>query len=285
MQLSIVIPAYNEEETIAPVVQSVHDFLIQHSLIHEILVVDDASTDKTKERALQTPATVISHKYNKGYGRSLKDGIHAAQYEYVLIMDADGQHTPHDILRLLSYIDEYDMVVGARVSNASDLWRLPGKWFIHQLCNYLVKQDIPDVNSGFRLFKKSVIQQYIHLCSDGFSFTTSSTLAFLADERDVKYIDIEVNKRQQGKSSVSVKTGLRTILLVLQVMMVFHPLRFFLPVNFFIALLAFFYLLYDISHINISDTSVLLIVTTIGIFFFSLLADQLSKLRRDIRSK
>lgn len=285
MRLSVVIPAYNEERSIETVVRGVEDELLATGHSFEILVVDDASTDMTAQQAEATSASVLRHKQNKGYGRSIKDGIREAQFDYIAIIDADGQHNPRDLVRLLEYAEEFDMVIGARRNYASSWWRWPGKWVLRTLCQYLAKADIPDVNSGLRIFKKHVIQQYMHLCSNKFSFTTSSTLAFLADERDIAYIPIEAAKREQGRSAVTVKTGFRTLLLVLQTVLLFHPFRFFLPINCVIGGVALGYLLWDLSHVNISDTAVLLVVTTILVFFFSLISDQIAKLRREIQSK
>ena len=286
MNISIIIPAYNEEATIAEVIRDIRTVLTQTEHRFEILVVDDASTDSTYKLALSCDVKVLSHKFNKGYGRSIKDGIKETQYEYVLIMDADGQHIPGEIPKLLEQAEEYDMVIGARQGNASHMWRLPGKWLLGKFCNYLMKARIPDVNSGMRVFKKQVMEQYVHLCSNEFSFSTSSTLAFLADERDVLFVEIAVLQRNQGKSRVSVNSGFQALLLVLQIAMAFHPLRFFLPAALGVLVYGVLFSLYGIFWFNsFPKTGILTILAGITIFCFGLLADQGALIRRELKKE
>ncbi len=286
MNISVVLPAYNEEISIASVITEVHNVLTQLGHTFEIIVVDDASTDSTSIQAANTSAKVISHKYNKGYGRSIKDGIREAWHEYVLIIDADGQHSPHDIPKLLAYAEEYDMVIGARKNAQLRSWRLPGKWFLGKLCNYLAQTYIPDINSGLRVFKKAVMEQYVHLCSNEFSFTMSSTLAFLADERDMKYVPIDVVERKHGTSRVTIGTGFQTILLAIQIIMVFYPLRFFLPLALFISVYGTVFSIYGIiRYYSFPRTGILTVLAGIIFFCFGLVADQIARLRRELQSK
>ena len=157
--VAIIIPAYNEEEGIAGVITE----LTELSGNHEILVVDDGSTDNTYKLASDTGVKVIRHPYNKGYGAALKTGIRNAEADIVLFMDADGQHKPSDIKKLIQYIEEYDMVVGARTKKSKiSLLRRPGKKILSITANYLAGMKIPDLNSGFRAFKKSVARGDIY---------------------------------------------------------------------------------------------------------------------------
>jgi glycosyltransferase involved in cell wall biosynthesis len=277
-QISVVMAAYNEEVAIGDVLQA----LQTHFNEQEIIVVDDGSTDRTAEIAESAGVKVIRHPYNKGYGAALKTGIRAASGDVILTMDADGQHDANDLLELLSYMDRFDMVVGQRVQRLhSRLWRMPGKWFLTLLAEYLTGQKIPDLNSGMRAFRREVILKYLHLCPDRFSFSTTNTLTFLNRGYNVKYVPIHVNVRE-GESTVSMATGFDAILLVLRVITLFEPLRLFIPVS---LMLFTFGILWGLPYLwqsrGISVGALLFILTGVQIFFFGLLTDQISQLRKE----
>jgi glycosyltransferase involved in cell wall biosynthesis len=277
-QISIVMAAYNEEAVVGTVLQA----LQMHFNEREIIVVDDGSTDHTAEIAESAGVKVIRHPYNKGYGAALKTGIRAACGDVVLTMDADGQHEAHDLLDLLSYSDQFDMVVGQRAQRLhSQLWRMPGKWFLTLLAEYLTGQKIPDLNSGMRAFRREVILKYLHLCPDGFSFSTTSTLVFLNRGYSVKYTPIHVNARE-GKSTVSLATGFDTILLVMRMMTLFEPLRLFVPIS---LVLFTFGIVWGLPYLwqsrGVSVGALLFVLIGVQIFFFGLLTDQISQLRKE----
>lgn len=284
MRLSIIVPAYNEQDNLPPFLTELQSYLCHHRPEHEIVVVNDGSTDRTAEVLGSFPGIrVVHHIRNKGYGAALKTGIRQAAGELVLTMDSDGQHNPQDIALLLAQIDRYDMVVGERTQTFhSPLWRMPGKWFLGWLANYLTKQKIPDLNSGLRLFKRELILKYLHLCPDGFSFSTTSTLVFFNRGYSVKYVPITVNKRKEGKSTITVKTGFETLMLILRIIMLLDPLRLFLPVSFASGLLGVVWGIYYLwlGH-GLSMTSLLLLITALLLFFFGLLADQIAALRKE----
>lgn len=277
-QISVVVAAYNEEAAIGAVLHT----LRMHFNEHEIIVVDDGSTDRTAEIAASAGAKVIHHPYNKGYGAALKTGIRSARGDVILTIDADGQHNANDLFELLPYIERFDMVVGQRVQRFhSQLWRMPGKWLLTRLAEYLVGRKIPDLNSGMRALRRKVILKYLHLCPDGFSFSTTSTLIFLNRGYNVKYVPIHVNIRE-GKSTVSVVTGFDTILLVLRMMTLFEPLRFFVPIS---SMLFTFGIAWGLPYLwqkrGVSVGALLFMLVGVQIFFFGLLTDQISQLRKE----
>ena len=277
-QISVVMAAYNEEAAIGDVLHT----LRMHFNEHEIIVVDDGSTDRTAEIASSAGVKVICHPYSKGYGAALKTGIRSARGDVILTIDADGQHNANDLLELLPYIERFDMVVGQRVQRFhSQLWRMPGKWLLTRLAEYLVERKIPDLNSGMRAFRREVILKYLHLCPDGFSFSTTSTLIFFNRWYNVKYVPIHVNIRE-GKSTVSVATGFDTILLILRIMTLFEPLRLFIPVS---LVLSTFGIVWGLPYLwqsrGVSVGALLFVLIGVQIFFFGLLTDQISQLRKE----
>jgi len=279
--VTIIIPAYNEEEGITNVITQLKEL----SENHEILIVDDGSTDNTYKLASETGVKVIRHPYNKGYGAALKTGIRNAEADVVLFMDADGQHKPSDIKKLMQYIGEYDMVVGARTKKSKiSLLRRPGKKVLGITANYLASMKIPDLNSGFRALKKSVAMEFMHILPNTFSFSTTITLALINSGYNVKYVPIEAPERVGMSKIKPFRDGFRFIMLIIRTVVLFNPLKVFLPVAIILFILGFLDLLYEvIYHFNISSASILLIVSAIFIFFFGILADQISSLRREIK--
>lgn len=284
--LSIVIPVYNEAESVKGVLENLRGYLEANIENYEIVCVNDCSTDNSGKILSGIDfITFIEHKHNKGYGAALKTGIKAAKYEHILIMDSDGQHNPEDIPQLIGQIQNgYDMAVGARQLTNTYKSRVAGKYLIHKLANHIADYDIPDINSGFRIFKKSDAIKYFHLCSNRFSFTTSITLAYLSDEMEIAYVPIIVRLRTSGKSSVNAKAGLRTMLKILQIGMVFNPLRVVLPMALVFGILSIIKLARDISNMNMSGTSVILFTTTIILCVFALISDQISHIRRELKN-
>jgi glycosyltransferase involved in cell wall biosynthesis len=277
--LSIVIPAFNEAQTVGTVVGEI--LARQMPFLHEVIVVDDGSTDGTAQAAKMAGARVIRHDSNLGYGASLKTAIKSVQAEYVLTMDADGQHPIDQIAALWQAAPEHDMVVGQRLGLVhSQLWRMPGKWLLWKFANYLTRREIPDLNSGLRLFRRSVVLRYLHLCPSGFSFSTTTTMIFLHRGYAVAYVPIRVEKRRSGRSRVSVSTGLDTIILILRLSVLFDPLRVFLPASAVVGLGGILWgLPYVLLHRGLSVAAMLAIVTAIVLFSLGLLSDQISQMR------
>ncbi len=278
-QLTIILPAFNEEHAIVEVMRQVQTHC--SDIIQEIIVIDDGSSDQTARVAETAGARVIRHLQNMGYGAAIKTGIRSAQTEWVLIMDADGQHRIEDVLRLSQLIDKCDMGVGHRTGLVhSTLWRLPGKWLLGLIANYLARQTIPDLNSGLRLIRRDLALKYLHICPSGFSFSTTITLAFHNRKYDVIYVPIQVEKRYSGKSMVSIGTGLDTLILILRIASLFDPLRIFVPLSVSMGLFGIcFSIYYIIAAFTISGAPILLIVSSLILFTLGLLCDQISQLR------
>ncbi len=278
---SVVIPAYNEASTIRATVDGLRSL---HPTA-EIIVVNDGSTDRTVAVLEGSGARVITHPRNRGYGGSLKTGIRNATTELVVFCDADGQHDPADVGRLVDEIARHgaQMVIGRRSRLIhSTLWRMPGKWMLGMLANYLARTKIPDLNSGLRAVRRDVALEFLDICPNGFSMSSTLTIATLAEGMDVRWIPIEVRKRAAGGvSTVKVKTGFDTILLILRLTTLFEPLRIFLPIAILFILAGIGWgAPYAIAERGVSIGAMLLIVTGVLTFFFGLLADQNALLRR-----
>ena len=284
MKISIVIPAYNEEEGIKNVLEELKTYLKKNDIRTEIIVVNDGSKDKTK-KILENIKDIklINHPYNKGYGASIKTGVKNAQYDWILLYDSDGQHKPEYIKELIKYRDNYDMIIGNRKGYKGPLMRQPGKKLLTWTANYLVQKKIPDLNSGFRLIKKDLFLKFSHIYPNGFSLTTTITLAFFKEGLNIKYVPIRINKRN-GKSTIRVFHGLEALITIFRTITLFSPLRIFLPASFFFFLLSLIISVFQsipLKDFNISDTTILFFVFSWFLFFFGLLADQISAIRRE----
>lgn len=230
--ISVIIPTYNEENAIVAEVESLERVLNAHGITHEIVVVDDGSSDKTVELALQTGARVMRHGTNRGYGASLKSGINAAKYDTIAIIDADGTYPAEEIPNMISKLQSADMVVGARIGKKVQIpWvRRPAKWILKQLANYIVGQKIPDLNSGLRVFRRDCVSQYFPVLSNRFSFTTTVTLALLSDDYRIAYHTIDYSQRI-GKSKITPWHFMDFMILILRISMLFQPLKVFFPLS------------------------------------------------------
>ena len=283
--VTIIIPAYNEEEGITNVISQLKE--LSENENYEILVVDDGSIDSTYKLASETGVKVIRHPYNKGNGAAIKTGARHAEGDILLFMDGDGQHNPEYIPNIIHYIKEYDMVVGARTKESKSFFiRNFGNKVLILIASYLSGVKIPDLTSGFRAIKKEVFMRFIRLLPNSFSYPTTLTLSLLLEGFNVKFIPIKTFKRVKGsKSKVNpVKDGFRFVLTIIRIITLFNPLKVFLPISIILFFMGFSYLCYELAlHLNVPDSAILLIVSSILIFFFGILADQISSLRREIR--
>lgn len=276
--VTVILPAFNEEQNIAETVSK----LLEMYPEYEILVIDDGSQDNTANLAEDKGARVIRNDVNKGYGASLKQGMRKAKGDIVVFMDADGQHDCKDVARLVKGLEGSDMVVGERSKEDMVTVRKPGKWILSIVADYLAGQHIPDINSGFRALYREDGLSYIAILPNGFSLTTTLTLAMIKEGRDVTYIPIRISPRSGGQSCVRYfRDGAKTLLLISRVIMLFNPLKIFAPLSLILFLMGSLYTLYTlIFQTNITETSILLLLSSLGFLFFGLLADQLSNIRR-----
>lgn len=229
--LSVVIPAYNEEGAIAPVLAELLKTLLDAGIESEIIVVDDGSTDQTAREARRAGARVLRHRSNRGYGAALKTGILAAKFDKIAITDADGTYPARYLPSMLSALENADMVTGARTGKDVNipLIRRPAKWTLNRIANFVAKASIPDLNSGLRVFRREVVLQYFPILPDQFSWTTTITLAMHCDKYAVKYVPIDYLERT-GKSKIVPWDAATFATLILRTAMLFHPLRVFMPI-------------------------------------------------------
>jgi len=232
--VSVVIPAFNEQGGVRGVLERIRLVLAENSIEGEIILVDDGSTDRTAEEAQECEGVIVlRHRENRGYGAALKTGIRHASHDLVFITDADGTYPNHMLPELLSRLEtgRLDMVVGARTGErrAIPLVRRPAKWFIGRLASFIAGVRIQDVNSGMRLFRREVALQHMSLFPDGFSFTTTITLAMLVNGYLVEDVMVDYRPRI-GRSKIRpFHDTLNFIQLVLRMGLYFAPLKIFVP--------------------------------------------------------
>ncbi len=279
--VSVVIPAFNEGDHVAGQVRAVQEVLAGSGWLHEIIVVDDGSTDGTAAEADATGAHVLSRSRNHGYGAALKLGISRAKYDWILITDADGTYPVESIPDLLALADSNEMVIGGRLGENVNipLVRRPAKWFLNRLAGYLAGQRLPDINSGLRLMRKGLVARYEFLLPDGFSFTTTITMSAACNGHAFAYVPINYHARL-GQSKIRPRHALDFTILILRTIVFFNPLKVFLPAGavLFVAGVAKF--IYDISLDNLSESAVLGLVGALLIWSVGLLADQNTRLAR-----
>ena len=284
IDLTIILPCFNEEAAIGPVL----DDLTSSVPGATICVVDDGSTDSTVAIVKSKQVLLVRHERNMGYGAALKTGIRRASSEYVGFFDADGQHSASDFVRLATEMAHMDLVVGSRQEGShKPLLRQPGKWVLKVVAEKLCGRRIPDLNSGMRIMRRDLISKYLSIMPNGFSFSTTSTIAFHRDGYLVSYVPITAKKRV-GDSTVNiVSDGLRTLLLIVKVIALFSPLRIFLPVAVvqFLLAIASFVSNWTVQGGNLSDGTILFSLSSLITFLMGLMAEQLSNIRREIGNR
>ncbi len=276
-RVTIILPAYNE----AGVIGSVVSGLAAEFPEAELLVVDDCSTDATAEEAAEAGARVISHKYNMGNGAAIKTGARHARGELLVFMDADGQHRPKDVHRLLEKLAEgYDMVVGARdVRGQAGKRRLLGNLLLNRMASVLTGRKIRDLTSGFRAARAEIFRQFLYLLPNGFSYPTTSTMAFLRSGYAVGFVPVEVQPRK-GKSKIHLlRDGIRFAVIIMRMTTLFSPMRVFFPVS----LLFFFlgvvrYVWFYLQTGAFSNMAGVLLIAAILVFLIGLISEQITAL-------
>jgi glycosyltransferase involved in cell wall biosynthesis len=275
--VSVVVPAFNEAGGIGEVVSD----LAAAGPWHEIIVVDDGSSDATAERAASAGAAVVRHPYNKGNGAAVKSGIRRATGRYVLIIDGDGQHHPDDARRIVSRLGEYDLVIGARAAatQATTLRKL-GNAMLNGLAGYLTGRHIPDLTSGFRGARRECLREFLHLLPNGFSTPTTTTLAFIKAGYNVAFESIEARQRVGTSKIRLARDGVKFLMIILKIVTIFSPLRVFLPVSLAALAVGAAYAGWTIAtQHHITNSSVLLIMLAVIVFLVGLVSEQISALR------
>lgn len=283
--VTVIVPCFNEQDMIASTVRKLVDLMRTTHRPYEIIVIDDGSTDATSVElsscAYEPHLTVLRNDTNRGYGFSIKRAVAVAQYETLVLTDADGTYPIERIPELLGQMDGADMLVGARTGEhvKIPLARRPAKWVLRRLAEYLTKTHIPDLNSGLRIMKRSLVRRYLSLLPDGFSLTTTITLAALTHQHPVKFVPINYAKRVGSSSIRPLRDTANFLGLIVRTVMYFRPLKIFAPVS--AAVFALAVAVGAMSKVmtgQVADvTSVTLIVAAVQLLAIGLLADLIDK--------
>jgi glycosyltransferase involved in cell wall biosynthesis len=275
-RVSVVIPAFNEEKGLGHVLDALRQYQY-----YEIIVVDDGSKDDTITVAQAHGAKVVRHPYNIGNGAAVKSGIRAATGDIIVLMDGDGQHPPADVPRLVSFMDDYDMVVGARTkASDSQKHRDIANWFFNRYASYVVGYPVPDLTSGFRVFRAGLVKKFVYLLPNGFSYPTTITIAMFRSGFRVRYEPI-VSPARIGKSKINpLKDGMRFLLTITRLATLFVPMKIFLPVSILFLTVGILYGAYLLIFLTrFSNMAALLISIGIFVFLIGLIAEQIAMLR------
>jgi len=277
-KLSIVLPCFNEAENLPALLPKLKSLPIDD---YEILLIDDCSTDNSVELAKAQSITVIPHLHNMGNGACIKTGARNANGEIIVFMDADGQHDPNDILRLLEKIDEgFDMVVGARsASSQASFLRRCANGFYNEFAEYITNFKVKDLTSGFRAVRANKFREFIHLYPNGFSYPTTCTMAFIRAGYQLCYVPIIAHKRK-GKSHISItRDGVRFLLIIFKIGTLYSPLKLFLPISLLHLTIGISYYIYTfIAWHRFTNMSALFIVAAMLIFLIGLVSEQITTL-------
>lgn len=277
MHLSIILPAKNEAAVLSNLLVRVRT---QYPRA-ELILVDDGSVDETAAIARGLGARVLTHPYSLGNGAAIKSGARAASGEVLLLMDADGQHDPADIPRLLARLDQgYDMVVGARSDASQASWgRGLANRLYNRLATYMTGHRIEDLTSGFRAARADKFRTFLYLLPNGFSYPTTITMAFFRAGHTVAYEPIQVGRRI-GKSHIRlVRDGVRFLLIIFRIGTLYSPLKLFFPVAALHGLAGMGYYLYTFStEHRLSLATLFLLSSAVTIFLIGLVSEQITQL-------
>lgn len=276
-KISIILPARNEAAPLAMILP----LLAQAYPEAQIIVVDDGSTDNTRQAGMANGAHVISHPYPKGNGAAIKTGARTATGDILIFMDADGQHKPEDIPLLLEKFRQgYDMVVGARISGShAGPHRAVANDIFSRLASWMVAQNVEDLTSGFRVVKAALFRKFLYLLPNGFSYPTTITMSFFRAGFSVGYLPIHTPRRV-GKSHIKpLRDGVRFLLIIFKIGTLYSPLKLFLPISlaFFFTGLGYYVYSYATSH-RFTNMSALLLTTSVLVFLIGLISEQITML-------
>ncbi|MBI1386887.1 MAG: glycosyltransferase [bacterium] len=274
--LSIIVPVYNESEGLRECAAELRGFTASLEYPCEIMFVDDGSHEPILPLLNDDTFQCVRHEVNLGYGAAIKTGIQHTRYPNIVIIDADGTYPASAIQTLVDHLDCVDMAVGARIgSNAKIPWiRRPAKWMIRIFAQWMVRRSIPDLNSGLRAFRREEVEPILRLLPDGFSLTTTITIAFHANGKRVSYPEIEYRKRAGRSKFRPVADTWNMIMVILRTVVLLRPLNFFLPLSVLLAFAAFLVLIVSQAMGRFMDaTFIVLMMTSIQMFVLGLVAD------------
>ncbi|MEQ9544746.1 MAG: glycosyltransferase family 2 protein [Marinobacter sp.] len=274
---TIIIPARNEGDSLKSLLPKVKEQCPDA----DIIVVNDGSTDDTSEVCYKFSVTEVVHRYSRGNGAAIKSGVRLAEGEVIVFMDGDGQHSPRDIPRLLERLEEgADLVVGARQKGSqASVGRGFANRFYNRLASYMTGQPVEDLTSGFRAVRADKFRQFLYLLPNGFSYPTTSTMAFFRAGYEVAYIPIHAARRQ-GRSHIRpLKDGLRFLLIIFKIGTLYSPLKLFVPVSVGVFGLGLSYYGYTfITASRFTNMSALMFTTSLVIFMVGLVSEQITAL-------
>src|SRR4051812_42374736 len=287
LDLTVLLPSFNEEEAIGPVIAEIRAALKDWPGTYEILIVDDASTDRTAERAVADGVRVLRRPENGGSGASRKTGTRAAKGRIVAMLDADGTYVAGDLPMLPSYFPDYDQVNGARTSEQGThkALRFGAKLIIRKLAEFISGKRIPDLNTGMKLYKRDLMLQYLWCMPDGFSCVTSMTLAFLCNGHPVKYVKVDYRKRIGHSKFHPIKDAAKYFATMVRIIMYFRPLRVFWPmtvVAFVAGLIGTGIHTYKRGYPHVSTGDVVFFISAVSLLVIGLLADLIVAQRRHL---
>jgi glycosyltransferase involved in cell wall biosynthesis len=276
-QISIVLPARNEAASL----ESLLGTLRAQFPFYDLVLVNDGSTDNTVELCTRTGIRCVNHPYPKGNGAAIKTGARHANGQVLVFMDADGQHDANDIPRLIDMLEQgYDMVVGARdAESQASLGRWIANTIYNRLASWVVGHRVEDLTSGFRAVNADKFREFLHLLPNGFSYPTTSTMAFFRSGYSVGYVPIKTAKREGTSHIRPIRDGLRFLLIMIRICTLYSPLRVFLPcsVSFFLTGITYYMYTY-LTEQRFTNMSALLLSTSVIIFLIGLVSEQITAL-------
>ena len=289
LNLTLIIPVYNEQESISNVIPEILEFCKDK---YNIVIVNDGSTDNSKKLLLEctkdsldytNEVTIIDHDLNYGYGAAIKTGIKSAHTDYVVTIDADGQHFIDDVSRMHNHIsaNKIDLLIGSRVFENESFDRRFGKWMIRNFSNMMIKLDIEDLNSGLKMYKREKVIHLLDHCPDGMSFSDSIVIVSLINKYKISEISINTKNRYAGRSKVNLSVFFETIRSVIMIIVLNSPLRFFIPISFALFMAGILWGGYFIAtNKGVSVATNLLLILSAITFTTGLISEQISQIWR-----